>query len=430
MPKVKLTALAVARLTPPPKGQIDYFDTSMPSFGLRLSPKGTRTYFLMTRIHGRLSRLTLGQAKTSEDCPGLTLAEARAKAGEWADLAASGQDPRQLRQEEKAIAVAVASNTFETVAKRFMQQHAEPNLAASTCREYKRVLLGADTSAWKHRPVASITRADVRAVLDSMVERGSAGAANNTLAYLSKFFNWCAEKDLLEIPPTDRLKKPGPKNIGDRTLSASEIREVWDAFEHEGGTFGDLFKLLLLTGQRRGEVAGMRAREITYEGEEPIRWEIPKERTKNGRPHIVPLSPQAAAIIKDRKTIGDEGFLFSYTGKTPVSGFGKIKARVDVHITNKRKEADLPPLPAWDLHDLRRTMVTMMNEALRIPPHVVEACVNHVSGMAKAGVAGVYNKALYLEERKSAFAAWGTYWTHLWQGRATSPPPYHVTKKA
>ncbi|TAN59194.1 MAG: hypothetical protein EPN26_00340 [Rhodospirillales bacterium] len=300
-------------------------------------------------------------------------------------------------------------NTFKAIGERFMRQHVEPRLASSTQREYHRALFGADTAAWANRPVASITRADVRAVLDTMVDRGSAGGANNLLAHLSKFFNWCAEKDLLEIPPTDRIKPPGPKNVGERTLNESEIAEVWQAFGAEGGAFCDLFKLLLLTGQRRGEVVGMCRAELSgLDGDKPV-WEIPSDRTKNSRPYSVPLAPLAVKIIEARPEIGESGLLFTTTGKTPISAFSKTKERVDGRIARRREEAVLSAMPDWTLHDLRRTMVTMMNERLGIAPHVVESCVNHISGGAKAGVAGVYNKALYLTERRAAMTAWAAF---------------------
>ena len=409
MPKMKLTALAIARLAPPESGQTDYFDTALPSFGVRLSHAGTRSFFVMTRIHGKLVRLTIGKAKVKDDDLGLSLKDAREKAGEWAELAARGIDPRQLKADDRQGNEERSRNTFKAIGERFMRQHVEPHLASSTQREYQRALFGTDTAAWANRPVASITRADVRAVLDAMVDRGSAGGANNLLAHLSKFFNWCAEKDLLEIPPTDRIKPPGPKNVGERTLSEPEIKEVWQAFGAEGGAFCDLFKLLLLTGQRRGEVAGMCRGELSgLNGDRPM-WEIPKDRTKNGRPHLIPLSAMAVKIIQGRPELGDAGLLFTNTGATPVSGFSKTKERVDGRISRNREEAGEAVMPDWILHDLRRTMVTMMNERLRISPHVVEACVNHISGAAKAGVAGVYNKALYLDERKAAFDAWANF---------------------
>jgi integrase len=409
MPKMKLTALSIARLAPPESGQVDYFDAALPSFGIRLSHAGTRSFFVMTRVHGKLARLTIGKAKVMDDDLGVSLKDAREKAGEWAELAARGIDPRQLKTDERQGNEERSRNTFKAVGERFMRQHVEPRLALSTQLEYRRTLFGADTAAWANRPVAAITRADIRAVLDTIVERGSPSAANHTLAYLNKFFNWCAEKDLLEISPTDRIKPPGPKNVGERTLSETEIAEVWQAFGAEGGAFCDLFKLLLLTGQRRGEVVGMRRAELSgLDGDKPV-WDIPRDRTKNSRPHSVPLAPQAVRIINARPEIGEAGYLFTNTGTTPVSGFSKTKERVDGRIARRREEAGLPLMPDWTLHDLRRTMVTMMNERLGIAPHVVEACVNHISGGAKAGVAGVYNKALYLTERRAAMIAWGEF---------------------
>lgn len=409
MPKVKLTALSVARLNPPPTGQVDYFDSAFPAFGVRLSVAGTRTYFVMTRVQGKLARLTIGKAKINEDDPGLSLRDAREKAGELTDPAARGVDPRQLKQEDRAANQERARNTFCRVAERFMEQYVEPRLAVSTHREYRRTLFGDDTSRWAKRPIASITRADVRAVLDAMVGRGSAGAANHTLAYLSKFFNWCADKDLVEVPPTDRIKPPGVKNVGERTLSDAEIAEVWQAFDAEGGLFGALFKLLLLTGQRRAEVGGMRRSELSSLDGERSLWEIPGSRTKNKRAHLVPLAPLPLSIIQELPQMRESDLIFTTTGSTPMSGFGKAKDRVDTWIARKRKAADKKPMPEWDLHDLRRTMVTMMNERLRVAPHVVEACVNHISGKAKAGVAGVYNKAVYLDERREALKKWAEF---------------------
>jgi integrase len=409
MPKTKLTSLSVGKLPIPPKGQVDYFDTAMPSFGVRLSLSGSRTFFVMTRVHGKVVRLTIGRAKIQEDDIGFTLKEARSKAGELVDIASKGIDPRQLQKIEKEKKNEEAKKTFKAVAEKFIKRHVEPRLAPSTKREYDRTLFGKDVKAWQSRPIDSITKSDIRALLDKMVNRGSAGGANNRLSYLRKFFNWCAEEDYVEHPPTDRIRPPGPKNVGERVLTEEECKLVWAAFDAEGGPFGDLFKLLLLTGQRRSEVGGMTWDELRdLDGENPT-WEIPSYRTKNKRPHIVPLSPQAVAIIKSRPVFGDEGLLFTNTGNTPVSGYGKIKKRVDDWISEKREEANIPPMPSWVLHDLRRTMVTMMNERLKISPHVVEACVNHVSGAAKMGVAGVYNKALYLDERKIALGEWAAF---------------------
>ena len=398
-----ITDAMIQKLKPAPKGKRnEYWDAVIPGFGLRITDAGGKSFFLRTRAGNE-------QLRMSWKYPAVSLEAARNLAKAALANIEKGIDPRQSVITERQENEDRSNNTFKAIGERFMKQYAMPRLAASTLREYRRVLFGPDTERWAKRPVSTITRADVRFLLDAMIERGSPSAANNALAYLSKFFNWCAEKDLIELPPTDRLRKPSPKVVGERTLSEGEIVEVWHAFEVEGEAFRDLFKLLLLTGQRRAEVGEMRRAELSdMDSDKPI-WEIPSHRTKNGRPHIVPLSPLACSIIENRPYFGDLGFLFTTTGKTPVSGFSKAKERLDEWIASHRKEKGVPPMPEWTLHDLRRTMVTMMNERLGIAPHIVEACVNHISGSAKAGVAGVYNKAVYMKERREALNAWAEY---------------------
>jgi integrase len=175
----------------------------------------------------------------------------------------------------------------------------------------------------------------------------------------------------------------------------------------EGTTFGNVVRILLLTGQRRAEVAGMRWSEFRDLDSETAIWEIPSERTKNKQQHLVPLGQSVRAILHSVPRSGE--FVFTTTGITPVSGFGKAKARIDAHINALRRADGLDKIDEWTLHDLRRTMVTVMNEKLGILPHVVEAVVNHMSGLAKAGVAGVYNRALYLDDRRRALDAWAVY---------------------
>jgi integrase len=188
--------------------------------------------------------------------------------------------------------------------------------------------------------------------------------------------------------------------------------------------FRDYFRLLLLTGQRRNEVAGMAWDEIRdLDGDDP-RWEIPGERTKNHRDHIVPLAPAVVTILRRRweaqrkqaqvavdtqsgreKARAKSKLVLSGTGETPLSGFSRAKVMLDKRVAALCKALRHKPLPPWRVHDLRRTAVTDMNE-MGTAPHIVEAVVNHVSGAAKAGVAGVYNRALYLAERRAALEAW------------------------
>jgi integrase len=175
---------------------------------------------------------------------------------------------------------------------------------------------------------------------------------------------------------------------------------------------------LLLTGQRRGEVAGMTWSELRDLSNENAIWEIPGNRTKNKRSHIVPLQSATKELLLRMPRTGD--LVFTTNGHTPVSGFGKVKARLDDRIAGMRRGDHLDPMPAWTLHDLRRTMVTVMNEKLKIAPHVVEAVVNHMSGLAKAGVAGVYNRALYFNDRRHALLLWARWLQELNPSLATA----------
>ncbi len=400
MPKLHLTAAGVQKLRLPEKGQVDWFDTMLPGFGVRTSYNGSKAWFVMVRAKGKLVRSTLGRF------PAMALAEARERARQIKLEAQAGVDPRTRKREALAAEELKHANTFARLAEEFMETYAEPNLRASTVREYRRCLLGQDTLHFADRPVSEISKRDLLNVVDQMVGRGSKGAAGRMLAYLSKFFSWCVDREVIEVSPVARIASPQPTRSRDRVLSSDELRAVWLAFDAEGYPFGPLFKLMLFTGQRRGEVTGMRWDELhDLDTAKPF-WQLPGERTKNHHPHVVPLSPDAITLIESVSKDGE--FVFSTTGKSPVSGFGKAKARIDRLLANTDS-----PLSPWTLHDLRRTMVTVMNEELRIAPHVVEAIVNHVSGSAKRGVAGIYNKALYMDDRRTALAAWERWLSEL-----------------
>jgi integrase len=190
----------------------------------------------------------------------------------------------------------------------------------------------------------------------------------------------------------------------DRVLTEEELHYLIQGVNAEQSIFGPLIRFLLLTGQRRGEVAGLLWSELRDLSSENAFWEIPAWRTKNKHGHLVPLLPKAQDLLLKLPRVSN--LVFTTTGDTPVSGFGKAKARLDVRMNAMRLNDNLGPISAWTLHDLRRTMVTVMNEKLKIAPHIVEAVVNHMSGSAKIGVAGVYNRALYLEDRRQALRSW------------------------
>jgi integrase len=311
-------------------------------------------------------------------------------------------------------------NTFGSCADEFLEKYGARRLRASTQREYRRVLTGNDTREWVDKPIATISKRDVLNVIEAIDQRGSPGASKRSLVYLRRFFNWCSERELIDSVPTNRIRPPHPEVKRDRVLTEEELRYLLRALKAETTLLGPVIRLLLLTGQRRAEVAGMRWSELRNLDCDDAIWEIPGRRTKNKQTHLVPLAPEVRILIIEQPRLGD--LVFSTTGETPVSGFGKAKARLDSRINGLRETDGLPPMQAWTLHDLRRTMVTMMNERLAVPPHVVEAVVNHVSGLAKAGIAGVYNRALYLEDRRRTLAAWADWLAHAVGGNAPLGP--------
>jgi integrase len=408
MPSKRLTALFVEKVSPPTdKAQEDYFDTVLPAFGLRVGKK-RKTYFAMVRSlkNGlwKLTRVTLGTTVELE------LTQAREQARDAIDRAAQGLPPGAVRAERKAAQAEESRNTFGAVRDDFLvkyrgRQNRKP--APRTLAEIKRVLNTDLFATWQDQPLTKITRRDVLDVLDTLVERGAEVMANRTLAYLSMLFGWALQREIIDANPTDKIKKPGAEQSRERTLDTGELRAIWKATEPTQANKGDLFalivRLLMLTGQRRDEVAGMRWSELNLE---TGTWTLPASRTKNKREHLVPLSAPVIEILTMRQQeqvamrlhtdlIFTSGLQRTETDPRPFSGWSRSKQRLD-HRANITK---------WTLHDLRRTLATRMAEDLRIPPHIIEATINHVSG-ARAGVAGTYNRALYLDERKKALEAW------------------------
>jgi integrase len=266
MPKLRLTSAAVDRLTAPSAGQVDYYDSHLPAFGVRISYSGTKAWFVMTRVYRKLTRMTLGRY------PAMTLAEAREKAREVVHHVRAGRDPRQIQADEHRRREKEHRTTFEATAELFIERHVERHLRPNTAREYRRILQGSDTQHWRPRPISTISRDDAVDLLTRIHERGSPAAANRALAYLSKFFNWCLEQDLITTSPTSLIRPLSAVRSRDRVLSIEELKLLWGAIGEFPGVFGRFFAVLLLTGQRRGEVAGMRWSELRDLESEEARW--------------------------------------------------------------------------------------------------------------------------------------------------------------
>jgi len=248
-------------------------------------------------------------------------------------------------------------------------------------------------------------------MLDEIVDRGAPIRANRVFAQLRKMARWAISRGIVDRSPCEGLTAPSPETKRDRVLSDDEIRLLWRAFEVAGWPFGPIGQLLVLTGARRDEVAGMTWGELDLTGRV---WSLPAARTKNKRDHQIPLSEAAVRLIEGLPRIGDaRGFVFTVTGKTPVSGFSRFKESVDRTIIETLREdaeerSDDPqqvrPPEHWIIHDLRRTVATNLQK-LGVRLEITEAVLNHVSG-SRAGIVGVYQRHEYSAEKRAALDAW------------------------
>ena len=398
MPTKKLTDLFVERVKPPERGRTEYFDASFGGLALRVTEKGHKSWSLHFRAGGRLRRFTIG------NYPAIKPADARREAQAALDGVRDGIDPGEEKRARRDQGPALA-DAFAVVAEDYLQR-LQRNTAPSTYREARRILEREAVPAWRNRPIASITRGDVNRIVDGIIARGAEVHANRVLACIRALFNWAVERGRLEASPAAGMKLPTKERPRDRVLTDDELRWLWGACEESGWPFGPLIKLLILTAQRRDEVASLEWAEIDL-----LRatWTMPREKAKNNRAHEVHLSARALEILKSIPRVGDQ-LIFTMTGSTPVSGFSRAKRRLDAAMLAAKREElgqECDIIPPWILHDLRRTATTGMAR-LHIPPHVVDKLLNHVTGTIR-GVAAVYNRFEYLEERCAALDAWGRY---------------------
>ena len=233
--------------------------------------------------------------------------------------------------------------------------------------------------------------------------------ANRTLSRLRHLFNWAVERGRLHSSPIIGMKAPTKERARDRTLTDNELRWFLKSCDEIGRPFGRLAKLLLLTAQRRDEVGGLEWSEIDFDKKA---WTIPRDRAKNDRSHEVHLSDAAVSVLRSIPRAANNA-VFIANGRA-VSGFSHGKNRLDAAMLAAQRDelgARAEGIPHWILHDLRRTAATGMAR-LNVAPHVVDKILNHVSGTIR-GVAAVYNRFEYLDERRTALEAWGRCVTEL-----------------
>ena len=373
-------------------------DGTVPGLRLVVFPSGEKTYALFTRVNGRLINHKIGSATV------LGLASARKEARRKLEEISGGQDPRETRREAKRAEL----ETVEVVTGRFIERYVKPK--NKSWEEIQRKFDVEVLPHWGKRPISSITQRDVIELLDSIVDRGGLGTqANRVLASIRRLFNWSIERGLVSQSPTDRVKAPVPETPRDRVLSDSELALILRAADIVGHPFGPYFKILILTGTRREEVAGMRWSELDPD---LTTWTIPRERVKNGIEHTIPLAPWARSIVGTLPRIaGSGGFAFTVNGRNSISGYSKAKRELDAEISSLNGGTPIAP---WRIHDLRRTFATgLARLGVQLP--VVEKLLNHTSG-SFAGVAGVYQRHNFSDEKRHALERWGAHVADLVAG--------------
>jgi integrase len=369
-----LTAKTIDALKPQAK-RYEVHDALCPGFSVRISPLGGRTFYVRYRYGIRQRRLKLGVY------PRISLGEAREQAMATLRQVDDGMDPYARRRQ--------LNHRVEAVVAQFISQYARPR--NKSWREAERILNREFVSTHGQRDVRQVTRGDILEMIDQAIERGAPYQANRIHSHLRKFFNFCLSRAIIETSPMLGTKAPTREKARDRVLTQAELASLIKACRAEPYPFGPYTLMLILTGQRRGEVASMAWSSIDWENKV---WEIPGDRSKNGKPHRVPLSPLALSVLKDIPRAEGTDLVFTTTRTTPISGITKMVNRLQ----------DASETRNWRLHDLRRTAATEMAK-MGIAPHVVEKVLNHISGTI-SGVAAVYNRYGYDAEKRDALDRW------------------------
>jgi integrase len=375
----------------------DAWDQHRSNLVVRVGPKTQRggfkkTFALVARFNGAKNptRRALGEYGT------ITLEKARAKADQWNGLIKAGKDPKAEEEKERRTELRKQADTFDAVAAEFIKrvlpkQRRGKHVARELQREF--------VERWSGRPLTSITRSDVTEVINEAVDRGAFYQAHNLLGHVRTLFNWAIDQDYgLEVSPCDRIRPKaliGERKPRQHVLNDAELAGFWRATECIPYPFGPLFRLLILTGARRNEIAQARWAEINPKQKTLT---VPPERFKSDAAHLIPLNSEAMALVEKLPRFNRGDYLFSTTfGERPVTGFAKAKERLDRLMTEELGGKFTP----FRIHDLRRTMRTRL-ASLRVPDTIAEMVIGH----GRKGLQRVYDQHQYEAEMREALTQW------------------------
>ena len=376
---MKLTTAAVAALAlPSGRDDFTWWDDEIVGFGYRLRASGRAAWVFQYRLHRQSRRLTAKAAV-------VTPSAARAWAKQAASKVALGQDPSTKSEPEpETITVGEAVELFV--------DRQSQRLRPRSLIELKRHV-GVHAAPLHRLPLVKVDRRAIAALLAKIGAASGPVAGNNVRRDLSAFFAWCCREGLIDSNPAAHTNKFGSKPR-ERLLSDAEARAIWLATADGGDPYSSVVRLLMLVGARRQEIGLLAWRE--FDGASIV---LPPERVKNGRAHVIPLSPLALSILVARPR-GEGEFVFGGRGFTD---WARGKAALDAR----------SGVTDWVLHDLRRFFSTSLHERLGVPPHICESLLGHYQG----GIAAVYNRAAYVNEKRQALDRWAEHLLSIVEGR-------------
>ena len=366
-----------------PKGRRDaqVFDDKLAGFGVRRFASGKASFFVKYNVGNQQRRMSLGAATANR------LGGARADAERILAKAKLGDDPQATKKAQRAKTTTALGGLVD----RYLEARQDdmvPSYYSATARYLQ--------TSWKPlhaHAVDAVTRRDVVNALDGMAKERSKVTADRAKAALSGFYGWLVERSYVDASPLVNVRNRANGQGRDRVLSETELAAIWRA-SRDMGDYGVIVRLLILTGQRKSEIADLEWSEVDFAKDQ---IELPASRTKNSRPHVVPLGTRALATLAGVPERSGRDHLFG-EGSRGYQGWSKSK-----YLLATKLPADMTP---WTVHDIRRSVVTHLNENGFAQPHVIEALVNHVSGH-KSNIAGIYNKAVYAAEKREALQSWG-----------------------
>lgn len=388
--KRKLDTKLIDSIDLPETGRIELADTVRTGLRLRVTSAGHKSWVFEKRIKGGPKRkFTLGTY------PVLSLANARKWANEIEVEAQQGIDRVEVAKEAR-IAKEAAEAALVPV-REVLEAYAVLHLSKLNRGEERLRQLEQSLEKQLEQPMESVTTRLLQGIVDGHMKRGKVTMANRVRAALLAFTAWAAQRSYITSDPGLKVGKPSREKPRERCPSIEEVRAIYAACDSMGPIFGPLFKLLVLTGQRRGEILGLRWEQIDFDARRIVK---PGSETKNGKAHITHMAEPVVEILEELRADREDasGLVFTTTGDTPVSSVSKAKARLDARLGDD--------FESWRLHDLRTSLATAMADA-GIPEAVVDRILNHsASGSAPSAVARVYQQSDLLSQRAVALDKW------------------------